>query len=342
MADSVSVSIFGAAGYIGEELIRLLSMHPRVRIAQLTSRTYAGQHVSSVFARFQDLDLSFTQPDIDEAAACAQVAFLSLPHGLAAEYAEPLLARGLRVIDLSADFRLRDLAAFEQYYGQPHPAPDLLTKAVYGLPERYRSEIAAAELIACPGCYPTSIILALAPLLAANNISPQGIVASSMSGVTGAGRNLDVGYLFSECNESLRSYKPSGHRHTPEIAQELAVAASLDHLVLNFIPHLVPVSRGIHSTIIAKATTSLEQAHATLHAAYEHEPFIRVLPLGLLPDTKHVTKTNCCEIGVTYDAPTGNLIVCSAEDNLTKGAAGQAIQCLNLTQGWPETTGLDR
>ena len=340
MSAPCKVSIFGAAVYIGEELIRLLSTHPTVEITLLTSRSHDGKHVSEVFSRFRDLDLHFSQPCVDEAVHQTDVAFLSLPHGLAAEFARPLLDRRMTVIDLSADFRLRNTDTYEQYYGAAHPAPELLSQAVYGLPERYRAEIATAKLIACPGCYPTSIILPGAALLAAGEISPEGIVICSMSGVSGAGRKLDVPYLFSECNESLRAYSPSGHRHTPEITQELAAAAELGSITLNFIPHLVPVTRGIHSTIVANALGTAESAHAALCAAYHEEPFVRVLPLGVLPDTKHVTKTNCCEIGIVHDRATGKLIITSAEDNLTKGAAGQAIQCLNLTQRWPETTGL--
>jgi len=249
--EQAAIAIVGASGYSGEELLRLLQVHPSVTIACVTSRQYAGQPVGRAFPRFAESELSFVAPEVERVAAAANLVFLALPHGLAAEYAVPLLAKGCRVVDISADFRLRDPRVYEAYYQTAHPAPQLLTQAVYGLPERYRTQLSRARLVACPGCYPTSIILPLAPLLAAGLVQARGLAAASLSGVTGAGRKVDLPYIFPECNESLRPYKVTGHRHLPEIEQELAVAAGSDTIAVSFVPHLVPVSRGIHSTILA-------------------------------------------------------------------------------------------
>jgi len=345
MADNkaIEVAVVGASGYSGEELLRLLLRHPHCRLRTVTSRQHAGHPVAEVFPRFADHRLNFTAPEAQAIAASAEVAFLALPHGLAAEFARPLLAAGLTVIDISADFRIRDPGIYRSYYQAEHPAPELLAEAVYGLPERYREKICRARLIACPGCYPTSIILAAAPLLAAGAIRPESIIVASMSGVTGAGRKVDLPYLFPECNESLRAYAPTGHRHLPEIEQELAVAAGLPRLAINFVPHLVPVNRGINSTLFLQPLPGVDQARiAEVYAqAYADEPFVRVLPPGRMADTKNVTMTNRCEIGFALDAHTGRLVVTAAIDNLTKGAAGQAVQCCNLRHGFPESCGLE-
>lgn len=338
----VRAAIVGASGYSGEELIRLLLGHPQVEITCVTSRQYAGQPLGQAFPRFMEAPLRFSVPDAAGIAALADVAFLALPHGVAAEYAVPLLEKGVRVIDISADFRLRDAAVYERYYGAPHPVPALLSTAVYGLPERYRERLRGARLIACPGCYPTSIILPTAAVLAVGLARTGGIAAVSLSGVSGAGRKVDLEYIFPECNESVRPYKVTGHRHLPEIEQELAAAAGVKSLTMSFIPHLVPVNRGIHSTILLEAQpgATLDQVEGALHAAYDTEPFVRVLPRGSLADTKHVTLTNVCEIGCALDGRTGRIILSSALDNLTKGASGQAVQCMNLVFGLAETAGL--
>ncbi len=337
------VAIVGASGYAGEELLRILLRHPAAELTAVTSRQYAGQTAGAVFPRYRECRLPFINPDPEQIAALAEVAFLALPHGLAAEFAAPLLARGVKVIDISADFRLRDTEVYARYYKTPHPAPDLLRRAVYGLPERYADAIRTADLIACPGCYPTSIILPAAALLGAKLVETTGIEAISLSGVSGAGRKVELPYLFPECNESVRPYAVTGHRHLPEIEQELAAAAGADAVVINFIPHLIPVNRGIHSTILLQARpgTNAGTAVDCLRAAYDGKPFVRILDPGELADTKHVTMTNMCEIGCAFDARTGRLIVSSAIDNLTKGASGQAVQCLNLNQGLPEDTGLN-
>ncbi len=338
----LQVAVIGASGYSGEELLRLLSRHPHCSIAVITSRQYAGQPVGNVFPRFADESLTFSAPDIEQIKKSCQVVFLALPHGLATEFAIPLLQSGLVVIDISADFRLNDAEKYHNYYKVAHPAPELLQKAVYGLPERYRTAIARSNLIACPGCYPTSIILPTAPLLSAGLASTDNIIASSMSGVSGAGRKVDLPYIFPECNESVRCYAPCGHRHLPEIEQELAAAAGVETLNINFIPHLVPVNRGINSTIILEAASHCtpEKIAACLNEAYYNEPFVRVLPPGKLPDTKHVTLTNVCEIGFVLDSHTGKIIVASVIDNLTKGASGQAVQNMNIRFGFDETAGL--
>lgn len=339
----MQVAIVGASGYSGEELIRLLLRHPQAEIACVTSRQYANRPVAEVFPRFAGLDLRFSEPAVEQIAEAAEIAFLALPHGLAAEFAAPLRERGLRVIDISADFRLRDPAVYRQYYGVRHPAPKLLEKAVYGLPERYREALREADLVACAGCYPTSILLPVCPLLAAGLVEPDNIVACSLSGVSGAGRKVDLPYIFPECNESLRPYAVTGHRHLPEIEQELAAAAvGGAPVAISFIPHLMPVTRGIHSTIILQAKVGVEAATILeqWRETYAGEPFVRILAEGGLADTKHVTWTNCAEIGCAVDSRTGRAIVSSAIDNLTKGAAGQAVQCMNIMCGLAETAGL--
>jgi N-acetyl-gamma-glutamyl-phosphate reductase len=338
----IRVSIVGASGYSGEELLRILRKHPAATISAITSRQHAGKDVASVFPRFAQSGLVFCEPRIDALQDSSDVVFLALPHGVACEYAAPLVAAGVRVIDISADFRLRDVSAYEQYYGRKHAAPELLAQSVYGLPELYREQLADASLVACPGCYPTSIILPTAPLLARQLVSLEGIVACSMSGVSGAGRKIDLPYLFPECSESVRPYSVVGHRHLPEIEQELARSAGVASLAVNFIPHLVPVNRGIHSTIVLKAKAGASEAGllAAVEERYGSERFVRILPPGELADTKHVSFTNVAEIGFRLDRHSGNVIVSSAIDNLTKGASGQAVQCMNLMFGRPEDEGL--
>ncbi len=340
--DKVRVAIVGAAGYAGEELLRLLSRHPYADIRVITSRQNAGKDIAEIFPRLAGTGLHFSMPDVEAIKSGCDAAFLALPHGLAHEFAEPFINAGLTVIDISADFRLRSLDQYKKYYKIDHPAPGLLSSAVYGLPERYREQIRNAKLIACPGCYVTSILLPTTAILAARLASPESIVACSMSGVTGAGRKVDLPYIFPECNESVRAYGVSGHRHLPEIEQELAVAAGLPSLNMNFIPHLVPTNRGIQSTIILDAAEGCtEEAVADAFAkAYGNERFVRVLPAGKLPDTKHVTLTNCCEIGFKLDSHTGKLLLFSCIDNLTKGASGQAVQNFNIRFGFPEETAL--
>ena len=340
--NKVRVAVFGASGYAGEELLRILLRHPNVEITAITSRKNAGEPVSTVFPRYTGSGLTFVAPETEKIAANCDAAILALPHGLAAEFALPLLKAGVKVFDISADFRLKSLAKYLEYYKTEHPAPELLKTAVYGLPGRYREDIKTADLIACPGCYPTSSILPTAPLLAAGLVSTRNIIVSSCSGVTGAGRKVDLPYIYPECNESLRAYGVVGHRHTPEIEQEMAFAAGVDELSINFIPHLAPMSRGINSTIIMEAMPgcTLEKIAAAYEAAYANEQFVRVLPAKRTSDTKYVFMTNCCEIGFNLDPRTNKVILTSCIDNLTKGASGQAVQCLNIRFGLDEAAGL--
>jgi N-acetyl-gamma-glutamyl-phosphate reductase len=348
----VPVAIVGASGYSGEELVRLMLNHPRVELTAVTSRQYAGQTVARVFPRFAShpaaRTLEFTAPQVEDLAARAEIVFLALPHGVAAEFAIPLLERGRRIIDLSADFRLRSAARYLEFYGQAHPAPQLLETAVYGLPEVYRDAIRRARLVASPGCYPTSILLPVLPLLRRGLVRPDGIIADSLSGVSGAGRKAEIGYLFCECNESLRAYGVPKHRHLSEIEEQLGVAAGRE-VTLQFTPHLVPVNRGILTTLYLTpaapaaggAAAGFSDAVADcLHEAYAREPFVRLLDPGLLPDTKNVVGTNVLELAWRVDPRTGRLLLFSAEDNIVKGASGQAVQSLNLMCDFPETTGL--
>jgi len=343
--ERIKTAIVGASGYTGMELLRLLLVHPHVELVAATSRQEAGKPVQAVFPRFRGApgaELAFIEPDPDAIAATgAKVAFLALPHGVAAEIARALLERGLKVIDLSADFRLRDAAVYQEFYGHEHPAPDLLADAVYGLPEVRADVIRTARLIASPGCYPTSILLPLLPLLRGKLIDPATIVANSLSGVSGAGRKADLSLLFCECNESVRAYGLPKHRHLSEIEQELSIAAS-EPVLITFIPHLIPVNAGIHTTTTAKLAPGLdpEAIGNALESAYADKPFVRLLGRGACPDSKNVTRTNFIDIGWQYDARTGRVILLSAEDNLGKGAGAQAVQSFNLLFGFSETAGL--
>ena len=350
---AVHVAIVGASGYSGEELVRLLLHHPHAQLTAVTSRQYAGQTIAQIFPRYANHPkarlLRFNEPNAELLTKQAQLIFLALPHGVAAEFAVPLLKAGCQIIDLSADFRLKDAAVYKEFYGHEHPAPELLAKSVYGLPELYRESIRGAALVASPGCYPTSILLPIVPLLRAGLIKHTGIIADSMSGVSGAGRKAELDYLFVECNESVRPYGIPKHRHLSEIEQELSVLAG-ERVVIQFTPHLVPINRGILTTLYLAPekhfSTAAEmeglqgQISACYTTAYGKEPFIRVLEGTGFPDTKNVAGTNTIEIGWRLDARTGRLIVMSAEDNIVKGASGQAVQSLNIMCGFPETAGL--
>ena len=347
------VAIVGASGYSGEELVKRILHHPHVELVAVTSRQNAGQTLAQVFPKFashpRTKELRFSEPNIELLAKQADVVFLALPHGVAAEYAVPLLAAGCIVIDLSADFRLKSAAVYKDFYGHDHPAPDLLARAVYGLPEVYREAIKQSTLIASPGCYPTSILLPLIPLLKAGLVKTTGIIADSLSGVTGAGRKAETDYLFCECNESVRPYGVPKHRHLSEIEEQLSLAAGTP-VIIQFTPHLIPVNRGILTTLYlapsehfstpAEAEDLNARIAAVYTAAYGNEPFVRILAGKAFPDTKNVADTNVCEIAWRLDPRTGRLVVMSAEDNLVKGASGQAIQSMNLLCGFPETAGL--
>ncbi len=328
------------------ELLRILLTHPAVDLVAATSRAEVGKRLDDVFPRFKkarSAALTFCEPDPHHIASSgAEIAFLALPHGIAAEIARALLERGIRVIDLSADFRLNSPEVYEEFYGHPHPAPDLLENAVYGLPEIRADEIASAKLVASPGCYPTSILLPLLPLLRENLIDHCTIVANSMSGVSGAGRKADIPYLFCECNESARAYGVPKHRHLSEIEQELTIAAG-EKVTISFLPHLIPVSSGIATTTTAKLRegVSAESIGAALVNAYSDASFVRLLGRGIPADTKHVTRTNFIDIGYETDLRTNRVILMSAEDNLGKGAGGQAVQSFNIMHDLDQRTGLD-
>jgi N-acetyl-gamma-glutamyl-phosphate reductase len=339
------VAIVGASGYAGEELVRLLLAHPNVDLTAVTSRQFSGKPLVRVFPRFARHDkaeaVKFSDADPAQLARDAEIVCLALPHGLAGEFAKPLLEAGARVIDLSADFRVKDAAIYQESYGTPHPSPLLLGQSVYGLPEIHREKIRAARLVACPGCYPTSILIPLRPLIRRRAIDRKRILITSLSGVTGAGRKVEPDYLFAECNESMRAYGIPKHRHLSEIEQELTILAG-EKVVIQFTPHLVPVNRGIITTIYADVGPGVVDLDPALvfNGAYGEEPFVRLLGQDCLPDTKTVVGTNFIDIAWRSDPRTGRIIVLSAMDNIVKGASGQAVQCLNLMCGFPETAGL--
>jgi N-acetyl-gamma-glutamyl-phosphate reductase len=340
--EKTRVAVMGASGYTGEELVRLLLRHPQAELTAVTSRQFADKSIAEIFPRTSlhpaAHTVRFSDPSAEKLAAAADIVFLALPHGVAVEFAAPLLRLGTRVIDLSADFRIRNPATYREFYGHEHSAPDLLDGAVYGLPEIYSEKIREAQLVACPGCYPTSILLPLIPLLRGKLIDPGSIIASSLSGVSGAGRKAEVDYLFVECNESVRPYGVPKHRHLAEIEQELSNAAG-GSVTIQFTPHLIPVNRGILTTLYLTPTNA-KPIDAAFTRAYADAPFVRLLGKKSLPDTKNVVGSNVIEIAWRHDPRTNRLIVMSAEDNLLKGASGQAIQCFNLMCGYDETAGL--
>ena len=348
MSDSTSpqfrkVAIVGASGYSGEELCALLDRHPYAELTAVFSRQHQGKTLGEVMPRFSGLKIGtvpFFDADPATVAACdAEVFFLALPHGVAAEYALALLEAEKVVIDLSADFRLNDPEVYADYYGGEHPAPELLEHAIYAIPELSRDAIETSQLIACAGCYPTSIQLPLYPLFEADLLEVTGIVVSSASGVSGAGRKAAVDYLYAECNENMKAYGVPRHRHLSEVEQQLSIAAN-SKVVITFIPHLAPMTRGMHTTIVATPTPgkTASDLKAALLAAYEKEAFVRIREQP--PETKHVSGTNFCDIALFDEPRTGRVVILSVIDNLVKGAAGQALQCFNIRAGFPETAGL--
>jgi len=338
----VKVAVVGASGYAGLELLRLLVRHPRVEITSITSRQYVDEDIATVFPALADiLTLQCTEVDVDKIAALADVVFTALPHKTSMDVIPDLLQRGCKVIDLSADYRLHDVAVYQQWY-QPHSSPELLAEAVYGLPELFRQQIAGSRLIANPGCYPTSAALALAPLLKHEIIDHRTLIIDSKSGASGAGRSAKTGSMFCEVNEGFKAYGIASHRHTPEIEQTLSVLAG-EPVVVNFTPHLLPVNRGILSTCYASLTNSIDIASvkALFTNFYADQPFVRIMPGGQLPNVAYIRGSNYADIGFVIDDRTQRIIVVSAIDNLVKGAAGQAVQNMNIMLGYPEIIGLD-
>lgn len=336
------VAIAGASGYTGVELLRLLLRHPGVQITAVTSETSQGKPVSAVFPGLTGYaELEFQQLEPRGLAAAAEVVFLALPHTTSAAVAAPLLEAGCRVIDLSADFRLRDPRLYQQWYRVAHPAPALLREAVYGLPEVYRDAIRQARLVAVPGCYPTGALLGLLPIVREGEVDLDSIIVNAASGTSGAGRKPDLPLHFAEANENFKAYAVASHRHTPEMEQELSRLTGRA-VAVSFTPHLVPMTRGILSTMYIQTTTPVEPArlHLRFQQAYKGEPFVRVLPLGAFPETKQVWGSNYCDIGVTVDQRTRRAIIITAIDNLVKGAAGQAVQAMNVMMGFDEILGL--
>ncbi len=338
----IKAAVLGAAGYGGIELLRILRSHPNVDVVLTAGHTTAGKPLAEVYGHLTGIDdRTISDTDIERACEAADVIFLALPHGVGMEMVASAVAAGRQVIDFSADFRLKDQAVYERYY-VPHKAPELLEKAVYGLPELHRAELVDAQLIAVPGCYPTGAILALAPAVREGVIEPSTIIVDSKSGVSGAGRTkLTLTTHFAETNESVAAYSVAKHRHTPEIDQELSQFG--EHVRVTFVPHLIPMTRGILTTAYATLRQPMTpaEAHELYAAAYADEPFVHVLPLGKFPATKYATATNFCFIGVTIDERADRLIAVSAIDNLGKGLSSAAVQCLNVSRGWPETTALE-
>ena len=339
------VAVIGASGYVGEELVRLLLRHPCAELVAVTSRQFAGKTLAEIFPRFSHVEgtdgLCFSEAESAQLAHRAKIIFLALPHGRAAEFAKPLLRAGARIVDLSADFRIENAKIYKEFYGNDHPVSELLGKAVYGLPEIYRKKISDAKLVACPGCYPTSILLLLLPLIREKLLNLESILVTSLSGVTGAGRKVEAEYLFAECNESMRPYGIPKHRHLSEIEEQLSVFAG-EKVTIQFTPHLVPLNRGIITTIYVELTERIDadSIDSIYEEAYGDEPFIRLLGDEHFPDTKNVAGTNFIDIAWRLDPRTGRLILMSAIDNLLKGASGQAVQCFNVMRGYLETTGL--
>jgi len=338
------VAVVGAAGYAGIEAVRLVLSHDRLRLTLATSSADQGKLVSDVYPSLAGLtDLEFSLPDAVAIAAAADVALLAVPHTAALELVPQLLEQGVTVIDMSADYRLQDAELYEAWYDAPHTSPELLPEAVFGLPELDRSRLRHARLVACPGCYPTATTLAALPALAAGVVTGGRVIVDAKSGVSGAGRSAAAGTHYVTVNEAVAPYKVAAHRHTPEMEQALSVAAGRPMAVV-FAPHLVPMSRGLLATVYLEIEPGFTAAGALelYRAHYADEPFVFVRPAGVMPSTAEVRGTNRASIGVAVDERSSTLIAACAIDNLVKGAAGQAVQCLNAVLGYPETEGLDR
>ncbi|MGR8934068.1 MAG: N-acetyl-gamma-glutamyl-phosphate reductase [Gammaproteobacteria bacterium] len=334
------VGIVGGTGYTGVELLRILVLHPNVEITAVTSRGDAGQRVDALYPSLRGkIDARFVMPEVDNLADCEAV-FFATPNGTAMLMAEALLARGIKVIDLSADFRLKDISLWEHWYGMKHACPKLLAEAVYGLPEIHREAIKTARLVACPGCYPTAVQLGFLPLLEKNLTDTAHLIADVKSGVSGAGRKAEISTLMSETGESFKAYAVAGHRHLPEIRQGLQGIVG-EPVGLTFVPHLTPMIRGIHATLYMHVGTADLDLQSLYEQRYADELFVDVLPPGAHPDTRNVRGSNNCQIAVYRPQAQDTVVVLSVIDNLVKGAAGQAVQAMNLLFGLPESSGLE-
>lgn len=337
----IKVGIVGGTGYTGVELLRILATHPEVKLTAITSRKEDGLPVADMFPSLRGrVDLAFSSPDKAQLTEC-DVVFFATPHGVAMAQAPELLATGVKVIDLAADFRLQDIASFEKWYKIPHTCPDLLKEAAYGLVELNRDAICKARIVGNPGCYPTTMQLGLAPLLSAGVIDASHLIADCKSGVSGAGRKAEVAMLFSEAGDNFKAYGVSGHRHSPETLERLSKLTK-DKVGLIFTPHLVPMIRGMHSTIYARLTKEIDNAalQALFENAYKDEPFVDVMPFGSHPETRSTRASNMLRIALHRPNDGDTVIVLVVQDNLVKGASGQAVQCMNLMFGLDETTGL--
>lgn len=338
--DVIRVGVIGATGYTGSELLRLLLRHPQVALTVVTSRAEAGVALSDYWPNLRgECDLSFTAPSAAELTAACDLVFFATPHAVSMHMMRELMAMDVRVIDLSADFRLQDIPQWEAWYGEAHACPEWVEQAVYGLPEVNREHIRDAKLLACPGCYPTSVQLGFLPLLENNLIHTDSLIANSASGVSGAGRQAKVANLFSEMSDNFKAYAVAGHRHLPEIEQGLSAAAGTE-VNLTFVPHLLPIIRGIHSTLYCKPKDMNVNFQALFEQRFANEPFVDVLPAGVYPETRSVKGTNHCRISVQPIESSGMLAILVVEDNLLKGAAGQAVQAMNIMYQWQETLGL--
>ena len=335
----IKVGIIGGSGYTGIEVLRILHQHPQAEIVEICSRSLHGKKVGEVFPSLIGIsNLTFSTPKIEALSKC-DVVFFATPHGVAMESAEAYLNKGIKVIDLGADFRIKDPSIWSKWYNMDHTQPDLLNKAVYGQTEVRRDDIKNAQLIANPGCYPTAVILALKPLLENNLIDCLNIIADCKSGVSGAGRGASQAMLLSEASESFKPYGVSGLRHFPEINQELELLCNKG-VGLTFIPHLVPMIRGIEATIYVDLLDATKNVRPYFEKAYKNEEFVKILPEGLYPETRSVKSSNYCQIAIQYVGHSNKLVIMSVIDNLVKGAAGQAIQNMNLIFGINESTGL--
>ena len=334
----IKVGVVGGTGYTGVELLRLLALHPQVEISVITSRADAGTHVSQMFPSLRGhVDMTFTHPDVAQLHQCDLV-FFATPNGIAMQQTRALLDAGVRVIDLAADFRIRDVTVWEKWYGMTHTCPDLVAEAVYGLPEVNREKIKHARLVANPGCYPTAVQLGFIPLLESGLMDYDNLIADAKSGVSGAGRKAEIGILFSEAGDNFKAYGVGGHRHLPEIKQGLTQVAGRE-VGLTFVPHLVPMIRGIHATLYARVGSNVD-IQALFEKRYSHEPFVDVMPAGSHPETRSVRGANSCRIAVHRPQQGEVVVILSVIDNLVKGAAGQAVQNMNIMFSWKENAAL--